>query len=167
MPKFLIFALDMEKDLYFKASLTIDIIMIVLTLLAYFSDELIISFGMDLATIVISAMFSAILVSSTIKYIRESENLSSEFIFKCYFFSKCVYLIFLFIMSCIIFHRIDKSVLKIRGFLFVSIFLFFFYLINALSVKGLYELIILDRPVAQDEYVNVQNDFENDLEVDN
>ena len=81
---------------------------------------------------------------------------------KVYFIGKACYLFFLLIMSFVIFNRINKAKYSDHGFLFISIILFLLYILNAVSMKGLYLIIFkgegLDNQA--DHYRNVEQEEE-------
>ena len=167
MVKFLIFTLDLEPGLYYKASCSLDLILMILSIFAYFSDEIIVSYSMDLALNIFTCLFGAIAICSLIKHLNETPM--NNILFKAYAIGKILYHIILIIFSCIIFNRINMSKFRVIGFLFVSIILFVLYLVNALSIKGLISIIFSgeDEEGEDEEYTQVQNDYENEnLKVD-
>ena len=77
-----------------------------------------------------------------------------------YFFGKCLYLLFLFIISIVVFHRIDTATFSDKGFLFISIILFLLYLLDGLCVRGLYQVLFLGEGDNSDHYQNVEGEEE-------
>lgn len=74
MQKFLLFALPMEPQNFYKFSVTIDTLVILISIFSYFSDTTVINYTIDLIINLISALFLAILIISLLKYIKGIYN---------------------------------------------------------------------------------------------
>ena len=70
MPKFLLFAVELNPSTYFKASLLVDLLVVLTTLVAYFSNELIISTFDTIVSVVFTALFVTLMVMSLIRYMK-------------------------------------------------------------------------------------------------
>ena len=70
MPKFLIFGLEMENNQYYKSSLSLDMIIVLMTIVAYFSNELIVSSSIAIVCTIFTILFSALLAVSIIKFCK-------------------------------------------------------------------------------------------------
>ena len=65
----------MNGDKFYQASLSIDFIIVLMTIVAYFSNELIISTSIATTSTIFTIIFSAIFVVSAIKYCKGKINL--------------------------------------------------------------------------------------------
>ena len=75
MLNFFICILPMNKDKYYQTSLSIDVLIILTTLVAYFSNELIVSPSIVTVSTIFTINFSVLLVVSAIKYFKGINNI--------------------------------------------------------------------------------------------
>ena len=74
MPNFLMCTVDLNGEKYYQASLSIDVVIILITIVAYFSNELIISSSIATVSTIFTIFFGCILVVCVIKYSRGKVN---------------------------------------------------------------------------------------------